>query len=309
MAALTPNQVQAQEAELAPAVDIAEETVSGDPFAALADLDIPLLAGPDSERGLAQSVNAPEIATPTPRFASLFTSAKRAIPEGSSLNALIRPAADTLAQTHSGQTPDDQLPDLPPNEASDPESEGSEPEVSEPEPEVSEPEPEVSEPAADGDPSPDTLETEDVFNNQPASAEGTTPEDELSPDDLPREDLLADPNPLSLPTLIEEVEIDDTSVITLEEAIELAYYNNQDLQAAILDLESAEAALDEVEATRLPTVDANSDLTFQEDQGSIFEEGEGIDTTLGASLEVNYDLFTSGFRSSSIRAAEAQVRL
>ncbi|MEM9906453.1 MAG: TolC family protein, partial [Cyanobacteria bacterium P01_D01_bin.44] len=47
----------------------------------------------------------------------------------------------------------------------------------------------------------------------------------------------------------------------------------------------------------------------QEDQGSIFEEGEGIDTTLGASLEVNYDLFTSGFRSSSIRAAEAQVRL
>ncbi|MEM9162023.1 MAG: TolC family protein [Cyanobacteria bacterium P01_F01_bin.4] len=340
MVALTPTPVQAQEAELAQTV--AEETASEDPFAVLADIDsepdITLVAAPDSEaipafsssaslpgRGYANApdspvegeaatplVNAPEVTAPAPRFASLFASAKREIPEGSSLNALIRPAVDTLAQTHSGQTPDDELPDLPPTEASEPEPEVSEPEpeVSEPAPEASEPEPEVSEPAADGDPSPDTLETEDVFDNQPASAEGTAPEeDALSPEELPREDLLADPNPLSLPTLIEEVEIDETSVITLEEAIELAYYNNQDLQAAILDLEAAEAALDEAEAARLPTVDAASDLTFQEDQGTIFEEGEGIDTTLGASLQVDYDLFTSGFRSSSIRTAEAQVRL
>ncbi|MEM6256497.1 MAG: TolC family protein, partial [Cyanobacteria bacterium P01_D01_bin.156] len=140
------------------------------------------------------------------------------------------------------------------------------------------------------------------------------PEIDNPPEDLPStelfpQNLLADPNPLSRPTLVEEVEIEQIQVITLEEAIELAYANNQDLQAALLELEQSQAILDEAEAALLPTVDTTADTTFREDQGTIFEDGSGIDTSLGSTVEINYDLFTSGTRRATIRAAEAQVRL
>ncbi|MEO0458830.1 MAG: TolC family protein [Cyanobacteria bacterium P01_A01_bin.114] len=333
MVALTPTQVQAQ--AVAP-VQVAEEDASPDPFAALAEYadetpstEITPLVAPESQdvprsssgvtaasadtSGVNQSVNLsaaqpanlPEVATPSPRFTHLFSSANREIPEGSSLNALMGRSSDTLAQTESGQTPDADLPTLPPTDAADPEPEGLEPD-----PEISEPitpEP-AGEDSAGSEAIPDSLETEDVFEQQSDSEATATPDDDLSPEDLPPEDLLADPNPLSLPTFIEEVEIEETAVITLEEAVELAYANNQALQTSLLNLESSEAALDEAKAARLPTVDTSADLTFQEDQGTIFEEGSGIETELGASLQVNYDLFTSGLRSSTIRAAEAQVR-
>lgn len=122
------------------------------------------------------------------------------------------------------------------------------------------------------------------------------------------QDLLADPNPLSRPTLVEEVEIENVQVISLEEAIELAYTNNQDLQVALLDLEQSNAVLDEARAALSPTVDTSADVIFREDQGTIFEDGSGIETSLGSEIEINYDLFTSGSRRATIRAAEAQVR-
>ena len=139
--------------------------------------------------------------------------------------------------------------------------------------------------------------------------EADNPPANLPSTELFLQDLLADPNPLSRPTLEEEVEIEQTQVITLEEAIELAYANNQDLQTTLLELEQSQAVLDEAEAALLPTVDMTSDTTFQEDQGTILEDGSGIDTFLGSTVEINYDLFASGARRANIRAAEAQVRL
>ncbi|MEO1591491.1 MAG: TolC family protein [Cyanobacteria bacterium J06632_22] len=130
-------------------------------------------------------------------------------------------------------------------------------------------------------------------------------------DDLPPEDLLADPNPLAYPAFTEEVVIDRTSVVTLEEAIELAYFNNPDLQAAILQLEQAEAALAEARAAYSPTVDVGADATVAETTtpgilgiGATTE----ADLSVNSSVDLNYNLFTSGQRAASVRSAEAQLR-
>ncbi|MEM8611592.1 MAG: TolC family protein [Cyanobacteria bacterium P01_H01_bin.105] len=146
-------------------------------------------------------------------------------------------------------------------------------------------------------------------------AESTAADDLLKEDTLPPTELLADPNPLSVPTLETEVVLQegDERTIAIEEAIELAYFNNPDLQAALLELEQSEATLAEARAAFSPIVTTSADVTAREtdEQTTIFgSTGEdGIDTTFNASVQVQYDLFTSGQRIATVRAAEEQVRL
>ncbi|MEM9152496.1 MAG: TolC family protein, partial [Cyanobacteria bacterium P01_F01_bin.3] len=153
--------------------------------------------------------------------------------------------------------------------------------------------------------------TEDLENN----ADSTAEEDLLDERNLPSTDLLADPNPLSVPTLESEVFLPegDEQTISLEDAIELAYVNNQDLKAALLELEQAEATLAEARAAFSPTLITSADVTAQEsDSQTLFGTTTGedeIDTSLNASLQVSYDIFTSGQRIATVRAAKEQVRL
>lgn len=134
------------------------------------------------------------------------------------------------------------------------------------------------------------------------------------------------PNPLQFPTQPEEVEIVGTQPITLEQAIDLAIRNNRELQVSRLELERAQAALREVQAANLPTLDLNSNLTFQENtqqqdsalqdfldqlqggQGGGQSDEDDVNVVLGGSVELNYPLFTGGRRPALIEAAEGQVR-
>jgi outer membrane protein TolC len=134
------------------------------------------------------------------------------------------------------------------------------------------------------------------------------------------------PNPLQFPTQPEEVEIVGTQPITLEQAIDLAIRNNRELQVSRLELERAQAALREVQAANLPTLDLNSNLTFQENtqqqdsalqdfldqlqggQGGGQSDEDDVNVVLGGSVELNYTLFTGGRRPALIEAAEGQVR-
>lgn len=112
------------------------------------------------------------------------------------------------------------------------------------------------------------------------------------------EDLVADPNPLSVPTLPEEVQIEQNPIVTLDDAVQLAYQNNQALQVALLTLEQSEAALREERAALFPTVSTEADLTNIQDSGSR--------TTAGATIKIEYDILTGGSRRASIRAAELE---
>ncbi|MGB3572348.1 MAG: TolC family protein [Phormidesmis sp.] len=128
--------------------------------------------------------------------------------------------------------------------------------------------------------------------------------------------LFADPNPLSVPTSAEEIDINQNPVITLEQAVELAYRNNQTLQAALLSEQQAAAALAEARAALLPSVSSGASITSQESTqpadipglGAI-GEASGLDTTLSGSVDLSYDVLTGGSRGANIRAAELQQQI
>ncbi|MEO0541311.1 MAG: TolC family protein, partial [Cyanobacteria bacterium P01_A01_bin.105] len=194
------------------------------------------------------------------------------------------PSLPSLPTDETPDAPTDAPPtDAPPSEAS--EAPGSEAPV--------EPAPPAA-PTNPGAPRFNGLRTDPLFNE----------------DELPLGDLLADPNPLSYPTFTEEVVIDRTDVITLEEAVELAYFNNPDLQEAILLREQAEASLTEARAAYSPTVDVNADATAAETTtpGVFGGSTTELDLTANGAVDVNYSVFTSGLRAANVRAAEAQLR-
>ncbi|MEM6451838.1 MAG: TolC family protein [Cyanobacteria bacterium P01_D01_bin.105] len=174
--------------------------------------------------------------------------------------------------------------------------------------ESSEPVSESSEPVVDdnsGVSSEEAGEHTDVEALDSEAVEGSSEDDSVEsiPEnaelDAVPDVLTSDPNPLSVPVLREEVEIDRNPVVTLEEAVQLAYRNNQTLQASILQLEQAEAAVAEARAALLPSVAVQSTLSNQ-------QSGTVDVTDLDTTLQLNYNLLTGGGRGASIRAAEIQ---
>ncbi len=189
---------------------------------------------------------------------------------------------------------------------------------------------------AESDEDPDAAAEEVDDRSEPEAideeqAEDSRPDDELqlrgdteqfeSVDDtlIPVPEYLnPEPNPLQYPTLPEEVDLVGTQPITLDQAIELARRNNTDLREVTLQLEQSYAALREAQAANLPTVDASTSLVRQDVDdaappptdflGEPLPEPDTINTNLGASLEVNYDVYTSGRRSALIEAAEKVIR-
>jgi outer membrane protein TolC len=164
---------------------------------------------------------------------------------------------------------------------------------------------------------------------------GSTADTDLFPtDDEPAPEYLdPNPNPLAFPTQTEEVELVGTQPITLEQAIELAVRNNPELRQSQFQLERSQADLRERLALNLPTLDANTSFqqTGQEtvnrvpetvtdaqgnevpnpnpDAGELVREYTDTATALGAGIELNYNIFTSGRRPALIEAARSQVRL
>ena len=152
---------------------------------------------------------------------------------------------------------------------------------------------------------------------EPIESEATDqiplPASETEMNELP-DILFADPNPLNVPTISEEVEVDKSPVITLEQAVELAYRNSQSLQAALLTLEQSAAALDEANAALLPVVSTGANITSRESNGSTVPGlgrvgGSTLNTTLSGSIDVAYDILTGGSRAASIQAAQLQQQV
>jgi outer membrane protein TolC len=134
-------------------------------------------------------------------------------------------------------------------------------------------------------------------------------------------------NPLLFPTQTEEVQIQRTQPITLQQTLELARRNNRELEAAKLTLERAQSALQEALAAEFPTAGVVADFTRTDSaQGELSNERQAqrqlqppFDQLLGGNedtvsrsfngaLQLSYDLYTAGRRSATIRAAEKQIR-
>ncbi len=139
-------------------------------------------------------------------------------------------------------------------------------------------------------------------------------------------------NPLQYPTRPEEVRVDQIQPITLEQALELARLNNQELQVALLQLERAQSGLKVQQAALLPNVGLNAQLgrsnSAQTQLGTRLNnrireqqqenlppedrtelENSSPTTSFNGGAQISYDLYTSGARSARIQQAEEQVRL
>ncbi|WP_306535187.1 TolC family protein, partial [Nostoc linckia] len=115
------------------------------------------------------------------------------------------------------------------------------------------------------------------------------------------------PNPLQFPTKPEEVRVQQTVSISLAQALELAQRNNRDLQVATLQLERSRLAVRESQAVLFPTLGINGNVT---NSGNGFRSNSSqASTSFNGSAQLNYDLYTSGSRQATIRAAEEQLRL
>lgn len=150
-------------------------------------------------------------------------------------------------------------------------------------------------------------------------------------------DFLTTPaNPLLFPTKPEEVKLQGVRSLTLTEAIELAERNNRDLDVSRLQVQQQQAALRESQATLYPTLDLQSNvnrslsaggtisikaaqadaitqfgseasarsLSPQSFQRNIASESTSWDT----SLQLNYDLYTSGANAARRRIAAGNLR-
>ena len=185
---------------------------------------------------------------------------------------------------------------------------------------------------------------DDVFSPLPEPDAEETPEipeasesEEVTPDEVTGEPVLIpadrvvdsleyldpDPNPLLIQTTPEEVEIIGTQPLSLEEAIELAYRNNPDLQVALLEIEQSQAALREAQADLYPTLSVSGNVQGQNTTdastqavptpggGLTFEtdQNEELGVAVSAQVDLVYNLYSSGRRGAAIRAAEEQLQL
>ncbi|HEY9729739.1 MAG TPA: TolC family protein [Chroococcales cyanobacterium] len=145
---------------------------------------------------------------------------------------------------------------------------------------------------------------EDSFVQAPAPQPSPTAPVRSSP-----EYLNPSANPLLFPTRSQEVQIQTTQPITLQEAIGLARRNNLDLQQSQIQLERARAQLRQAQAALYPTADLETGLTNTGSGQSGLLNTNTSSTAFNAGLQLGYDIYTGGLRSSQIRAAQEGVRL
>ncbi|MEG5033536.1 TolC family protein [Microcoleus sp. AT3-D2] len=147
----------------------------------------------------------------------------------------------------------------------------------------------------------------------------------------PPASLEPNPNPLQFPTNPEDVRIEQTESITLQQAIDLARRNSQVLQIAGQQVEQSRAALREQQAALYPdlnfqmdasrSVSAGGELGIRARQRLFNSRANGTgqpadqagtnfgNNSLNSTLQLNYDIDLFGRRRANIRAAEEQLRL
>ena len=177
----------------------------------------------------------------------------------------------------------------------------------------------VAEPSTTPTPGAEVTPMPDKTQESPVAEPDTMPTPAADATSLP-ENIGQNANPLFFPTNPEQVETSNIQFLTLEQAIELARRNNQELEVAILDLKRSRQELREALAGRNPTLatqvdfsrddGASSELSIARDalRGEDTSNATTITRTFEARLELNYDIYTGGRRSANIRLRRKQVR-
>lgn len=146
----------------------------------------------------------------------------------------------------------------------------------------------------------------------------------------PPRTLEPNPNPLLFPTQPEDVRIEETQAITLQQAVDLARRNSPTLQIADLQLQQTRSVLREQQAALYPDLNFQMDasrsvsaggelgvraqqrnLNFQASQTGkpATQAGPNLGSnSLNSTLQLSYDVDLFGRRLANIRAAREQLR-
>ncbi|NEP10522.1 MAG: TolC family protein [Symploca sp. SIO2C1] len=158
-----------------------------------------------------------------------------------------------------------------------------------------------------------SLDTEQLLVQSPES-EIPREVDLLVEEIPPLEFLNPSANPLLFPTKPNEVQIENTQAITLEQALELSQRNNRQFQIARLQLERAQFVLQQALAAEFPTASFIADIIRTDSAATELQNRltgftqDTVSTSFSPMLTLNYNIFTSGLRSASIRRAEEAIR-
>nr|WP_245602728.1 TolC family protein [Gloeothece verrucosa] len=126
-------------------------------------------------------------------------------------------------------------------------------------------------------------------------------------------------NPLLIPNSPNQVDIGRVQPITLEQAVELAINNNEEIKQARFALQRAGAQLREAQSLQFPTVNTNFDFERQSDPSidqsrqRANENNVPLDfnflaqTTNNGQIELNYNVYSAGERPARILAARKEV--
>lgn len=162
-------------------------------------------------------------------------------------------------------------------------------------------------------------------NQSPAFPATPSEARQLPPNPAPNE-LNSSGNPLLFPTRPQEVDTTIRQAITLNQAIELALRNNQDLQAARLTLERSQADLEAARSALFPTLSTEFELSRDNSASTQLQNTLTLQnaanspvpitpnlqpestTNATGSLQLAYNIFSGGERAANIRRSEIQVQ-
>ena len=131
------------------------------------------------------------------------------------------------------------------------------------------------------------------------------------------------PNPLTFPTLVEDVTIIGDQPISLDQAIELALRNNIDLQNSVVSVQRQQETLRSAQSALWPQLDLTSSFTWSDSANSRISiqrqleltgdrsilQTDPTGTSWNTELRLRYNIFTSGSRDANIRSARERLRL
>jgi len=119
------------------------------------------------------------------------------------------------------------------------------------------------------------------------------------------------PNDLNLPKTGNEVQITGSQSITLQQALDIAFRNNRQVQAARLTVNRAQAGIAQAQAAQAVQVGLTSTLQNQGSPliiGTQSQFGSISGTDARGTLQATYNILSAGRNQSSVRAAEEQVQ-
>jgi outer membrane protein TolC len=117
-------------------------------------------------------------------------------------------------------------------------------------------------------------------------------------------------NELILPNTSGQVQITGKQSIAVQQAIDIAFRNNRQIQAARLTVDRSQGGIRDAQAAQALQVTLTGSLKNQGSSLIIGTQSPGNSTSTDAKgqLEATYNIFSAGRNQSSVRAAEEQVR-